>query len=222
MKLLTVSDYLILIDEEKEIKTNMWSHVLPGTHFYSSMMHAINVLQSKEKAYDPSGFIILGYFPLNLNLPDLNSALLPTLISRNDTVQNKQFDLCDLKNHIQLFLEYCGENYHYNAHYGWEKIGNPNDTPNTSTLIDAYLNEFLLPKEFVPDKHLSFDEWFETEIVGDGRGEYYERLNQTFGHDMGSTIDEWKEMYNDFYLPNLPFKINQDGKKELSGTYKFK
>lgn len=53
--------------------------------------------------------------------------------------KEKKYTEENLKFHINEFMEFCGKNYHYDAHFGWYEIGNPGHRPNNSTLVDEYV-----------------------------------------------------------------------------------
>lgn len=80
MKLVQTKKYLVLIDEKAEIKTDIWSYMPVGTVFYSKTREETVTLQPKELGYDPSGFIILGYYPLTEEAEELVFPLLPCLL----------------------------------------------------------------------------------------------------------------------------------------------
>lgn len=76
-KLIQTKDYLLLINEEAEIKENLWSKIPVGGYFYSKIREEVVELQPRERNYDPSGFEIIAYYHLTKEAKELDLPLLP-------------------------------------------------------------------------------------------------------------------------------------------------
>ena len=198
MKLLQTKEYLILIDEEAEIKEG--DYYLDGTNSLFTPQHNFFAIKSFNKA--------IGYYPLNSEAKELDLPLLPPFeedkyikdlaqqrwgnvhrtgvlgfIEGYRAAQSKQFSLEDMI----AFSEYVGS-YYANIH----KPVIP-----TEELLNKFIQSLStqqLPKEFIP-------------IV-----EYYIPWKT-----------EWTEIYQTGKDKIIRLKTitNSEGKQEIQGTYKY-
>lgn len=174
MKLITTNDYLLLVDEEGEIKTNLWSHLKVGDSYYSKIRDEVTELQPKEKGYDPSGFILIAYRPLTDEAKELDLPWLPPfkedefskyyqivfdyvnsgirnfgammgLYKLKEIAQSKQFSLEDVKKAIDMARETYLE--------ADPEGGNEEWVGYTEEQIIQSLSNQKLPSEFIPEEN---------------------------------------------------------------------
>ena len=152
IKLIQTKDYLLLIDEEAEIKE--------GKTFITKD----NIIHSNY-GYNYGDRVVIAYYPLTKEAKELNLPLLPNPFKE----QPKQFSLEDMKRAIEMAREMKDDEGVFDVHsirgltevctYDWEERYSEKE-------IIQSLSTRQLPKGFIPEYQRVRD-WDSRDINGD-------------------------------------------------------
>lgn len=227
-KLIQTEKYLLLIDEEAEIKENEWCF-LKENHYVNGGVGKYNTAKAIGYGIHNTGFFgkIIAYYPLTEEAKELDLPLLPNPFKEVD-IEQKMFDAIqkargnDFKTFYKLAAKNCAEIAEQSKQFSLEDVkkaiemareyefiqfgGGDTESKYTEEEIIQSLSTQQLPKFFIPEVY---------------QNELYIKPEDLLAY---------KSQLKEFQLPHTSKKgevlklktiTNSTNKKELVGTYKY-